>query len=127
MTARDLQSGFTLIEALVAMAVLALGAVSLLTATEGHAARISAVTDRTAARWAGEYALTAARLGLPETDTATVMNRTFPVTVTYDTTDDPGLTSIDVAVLSPSGDSAADTLYRLSGYKLTGTEAEGNP
>ena len=35
MTRQD-DAGFTLIEALVAMAVLALGAVSLLSATQGH-------------------------------------------------------------------------------------------
>ena len=41
---RKSDAGFTLIEALVAMTVLALGAVSLLAATEGHTARITAIT-----------------------------------------------------------------------------------
>ena len=59
-------AGFTLIEALVAMVVLALGAVSLLAATEGHTARITAITDRTTARWVAENRLTELRLGLAQ-------------------------------------------------------------
>ena len=76
---RDPEAGFTLIEALVAMAVLALGAVSLLSATEGHTARISDVSDRMAAKWAAEYKLTALRLGMSgaESDDIDMLGRTF--------------------------------------------------
>ncbi|SHF96972.1 general secretion pathway protein I [Loktanella atrilutea] len=124
MTARNPEAGFTLIEALVAMAVLALGAVSLLTATEGHAARITAVTDRTLARWAADQALTAARLGLPEEATLPIMGRDFPVKVSRRPTDDPNLTAITVDVVAPPGDSASGTLYRVTGYTVTGFNGE---
>ena len=124
MTARHAQAGFTLMEALVAMAVLALGAVSLLTATEGHAARISAVTDRTLARWVAEQTLTAARLGLPEETRVSVMGRAFPVEVTQTPTDDPDLSAITVDVMAPTGDSATGTLYRVTGYTITGADGE---
>lgn len=125
MTEQDSQSGFTLIEALVAMAVLALGAVSLLTATEGHSARISALTDRTAARWAGEYALTAARLGLDTTSPADMLGRSMAVTVGFAATDDPDLQAIEVAVAPGDitmSDSGATTLYRLTGYRVLRNE-----
>ncbi|MFC6642478.1 type II secretion system minor pseudopilin GspI [Sulfitobacter profundi] len=60
---RQADAGFTLIEALVAMAVLALGAVSLLSASEGHTRRITDLSDRVAARWAAEYRLSELRAG----------------------------------------------------------------
>ena len=62
---RQGDAGFTLIEALVAMAVLALGAVSLLSATQGHSKRITELSDRVAARWAAEYRLSEVRAGVP--------------------------------------------------------------
>ncbi|KKK60035.1 hypothetical protein LCGC14_3028410, partial [marine sediment metagenome] len=62
---RDTEAGFTLIEALVAMAVLATSAVSLLAAVETHIGRISELERRTAARWVAENALAAQTAGLP--------------------------------------------------------------
>ena len=121
MTLRDPQSGFTLIEALVAMAVLALGAVSLLTATEGHVARITALTERTAARWVADYSLTAARLGLDAASPVVMLGRSYPVNVTMAGTSDPDLQSISVAVSSATpatGNSSDATLSRLTGYSL---------
>ena len=90
---RDPEAGFTLIEALVAMAVLALGAVSLLSATEGHTARISDVSDRMAAKWAAEYKLTALRLGMSgaESNDIDMLGRTFTVDTETAETADPAL------------------------------------
>ncbi|QFT58107.1 Bacterial type II secretion system protein I/J [Sulfitobacter sp. THAF37] len=86
--------GFTLIEALVAMAVLALGAVSLLGAAESHTARISDVTDRVAARWAAEYHLAGLRLGTAaaeERAELTVYGIRFFVRTERSETSDPDL------------------------------------
>lgn len=122
MTRRDPEAGFTLIEALVAMAVLAVGAVSLLTATESHATRIGQVIDRTAARWAAEARLTELRLGLaPEAGPVESLGRQWAVTDERDPTDDPALARVTVTV-APA-EAGAAPLVTLTGY----VEATGEP
>ncbi|APE45213.1 type II secretion system protein GspI [Sulfitobacter alexandrii] len=108
--------GFTLIEALVAMAVLALGAVSLLSATESHTARISDVTDRVAARWAGEYHLAELRLGVGsagDTTPLTQYGRRFTVQTIRAETSDPDLQRVTLRVARAETDVV---LAVLDGY-----------
>ena len=115
MTRRDPEAGFTLIEALVAMAVLAVGAVSLLTATESHAARIGQVIDRTAARWAAEARLTELRLGVvPEDGPVESLGRSWEVSDELASTDDPALARVTVTV-APA-DAGGSSLVTLTGY-----------
>lgn len=115
MQARQPDGGFTLIEALVAMAVLALGAVSLLAATEGHTARISALTDRITARWVAENRLAEVRLGL--VDEAEMMGQDWSVTTTTTATTDPTLQRVTVDVGRVDGSDT--TLVSLTGYAET--------
>ncbi|KIN71066.1 type II secretion system protein [Sulfitobacter guttiformis] len=61
---RDTQAGFTLIETLVALAVLAVGSVTLLVGVERHVAGMRGLSDRVAARWVAENALAATTLGV---------------------------------------------------------------
>lgn len=112
---QNTDAGFTLIEALVAMTVLALGAVSLLAATEGHTSRITAITDRTTARWVAENRLTELRLGLGQlADQTDMLGQDWQVTTTLTPTSDPGLQRVTVAV------GQADTiLVSLNGYAET--------
>lgn len=118
---RDPESGFTLIEALVAMAILAVGAVSLLTATESHSTRIGQVTDRAAARWAADARLTELRLGLtPPENPVECLGRSWDVKAESAPTDDPDLARVTVTVSSASGGSP---LVTLTGY-LEATAAE---
>ena len=112
---RKSEAGFTLIEALVAMTVLALGAVSLLAATEGHTARITAITDRTIARWVAENRLTELRLGLiPLPDQTEMLGRDWHVTTTLTQTEEAALQRLTVAVGRAGG-----TLVSLNGYRET--------
>lgn len=116
------EAGFTLIEALVAMTVLAVGAVSLLTATESHSARIGQVIDRTAARWAAEARLTELRLGLAaEPGPVESYGRAWRVEEAWAATDDPALSRLTVSV-SPEG--GAGPLVTLTGY-VEGLEGPG--
>lgn len=111
-------AGFTLIEALVAMVVLALGAVSLLAATEGHTARITAITDRTTARWVAENRLTELRLGLAQvSDTDQMLGQNWRISTTLTPTTDPALRRATVAVGRAAGDSGS--LVSLTGYVTT--------
>ena len=116
---QNTDAGFTLIEALVAMTVLALGAVSLLAATEGHTSRITAITDRTTARWVAENRLTELRLGLglglgQLADQTDMMGQDWQVTTTLTPTSDPGLQRVTVAV-----GQANTILVSLNGYAET--------
>ncbi|KIN74985.1 general secretion pathway protein I [Sulfitobacter noctilucae] len=61
---RNRDAGFTLIETLVALTVLSVGAMTLLTAVERHASASRMLADRIVARWVAENALAATTLGL---------------------------------------------------------------
>ncbi|WP_323764745.1 type II secretion system minor pseudopilin GspI [Marinovum sp.] len=68
---QDREAGFTLIETLVALAVLATGAVALMGVVEDHAGRIGGLEERVTLRWVAENRLAARHLGLepqPEWD-----------------------------------------------------------
>lgn len=113
-TIRHPEAGFTLIEALVAMVILALGAVSLLSAAESHTGRISDVTERVAARWVAENALVSARLGLPDdTLNARVYGFDFGVTRSFTETQDPDLSAVQIQV---SRDASSQQVFVLDGY-----------
>ncbi len=117
MTRHDPEAGFTLIEALVAMTVLAVGAVSLLTATESHAVRIGQVVDRTAARWASEARLTELRLGLvPEEGPVESLGRSWAVRAESAPTDDPALARVTVTVTAAPAEAEGAPLFTLTGY-----------
>lgn len=103
--------GFTLIEALVAMAVLAVGATALLFAAEQQTARITALTDRIAARWVAEAALTELRLGLDPAPVQDMAGQDWTLTMTRAATGDPDLSRVTIAA---GQDGAA--LVTLTGY-----------
>ena len=117
-------AGFSLIEALVAMSVLALGAVALLTATEGYTARITAITDRTTARWVAENRLAELRLGLDtNADAVPMMGNLWTTQVTLTASSQPGLEQISVAV---GPDQSSTVLFVLDGYRDTGALVDGD-
>ncbi len=64
MQKRSFDAGFTLMETLVALTVLAVGSVTLLTGVERHAAGTRGLSDRIVARWVAENALAATALDI---------------------------------------------------------------
>ncbi len=119
-TPQHSDAGFTLLEVLVALAVLAVGAVSLLTATQTHVARISEVEARTVARWAADNRLTALRIGLDQPALMPMLGQMWGVDVARQDTGDPDLERVDVAVtLSPD----SRVLFRLTGFVDTASNS----
>ena len=106
------EAGFTLIEALVAMVVLALGAMSLLSAIEGHTARIHDVSARQAARWAAQYAFTAAELGL-DIPSPTIYGYDFTIDTQTQPTQDEDLIKLSLFLKERH---SGRNLFVLDGY-----------
>ena len=119
---REGDAGFTLLEVLVALAVLAVGAVSLLTATQTHVARISDIEERTVARWVADNSLAAARLGEEQQDRVTMLGRQWRVGVTRQATADPALERVNIGVALAS---ARSDIFTLTGFVDIGANAEG--
>lgn len=106
---RGAEAGFSLIEALIALAVLAITAVSFLRATEANVARVSALETRAAAGWVAQNRLAELSLGLmgiagpgiggPDIGgPVRQLGQDFAVTLTTTATADPGLLQVDIAV-----------------------------
>jgi general secretion pathway protein I len=110
-------AGFTLIETLVALAVLAMSAVALLATTEAHIARIAGLEARAAAAWVTENHLAELSLGLQPGDAPPAMlGFQFTVTVEATTTSDPDLQKLVIRAT----DAANGRGYaRLTGFVLT--------
>ena len=99
---RSPEAGFTLIETLVALAILAMSAISLLGATEAHIARIRALETRAAAQWVAENYLAEVTLGLDPSGAPSPMNGTeLTVQSVYTPTADPDLQRVEIVVRDP--------------------------
>ena len=106
-------AGFTLIETLVALAILSMSAVALLGATEAHIARIGALESRAAAQWVAENHLAELMLGVLPEKAPPMLGIAFAVDDTRLVTGDPDLARVDITVT----DAADGVAYgRLTGF-----------
>ena len=113
---RPRDAAFTLIETLVALAVLALSAVAILGATQAHVARIGGLEARAAALWAAQNHLAEIGLGLaPPAEAAPVLGYRFRLEVTTSATADPELTRLDITATEID---SGRRLARLTGFVL---------
>lgn len=111
------ETGFTLIEVLVALAVLGLSAAALIGAAESHSSRIYGLESRAAALWAAERHLTELRIGaVPMTATPREMrmgDRDWQLSTGLKATDDPDIARVEILVAAAND----DTQYaRLVGF-----------
>ncbi len=111
---RQPDAGFTLIESLIALAVLAMTAVALLGATEAHIARIGALETRAAAGWATQNYLAELTLGTdPTPSPAPILGIAFRIAEAREPTTDPELVQITLTA-QVAGTSQA--FGRLTGF-----------
>jgi general secretion pathway protein I len=112
---RTAEAGFTLIETLIALAILAMTAVAMLGATEAHIARISALEYRAAGQWVAENYLAELTLGLEPAMPAPMLGVQFDVAADLTATDDRDLQRVDITAT----DTADGRSYaRLVGFVL---------
>ncbi len=111
----DTDAGFSLIEAMVALAVLAIATVGLIGAVEQHIDSTRGVERRAIAMWVAENRLADLEVGTPEANGETVdmLGRNWSVTVNRTATSDPALDRVTITV-APAGESAP--MARLDGF-----------
>jgi len=109
-------AGFTLIETLVALAVLATAAVALIGAAEAHVGRIAGLEKRAAAGWVADSALAEAMLGLsPGSRPAPMFGYAFDLEYLQEPTGDPDLVRLTVSVHDRADQRV---VARLTGFVL---------
>lgn len=115
MTAHPAEGGFSLIEALVALAVLAIATVGLIGAVEQHIDSTRGIERRTIAMLIAENRLAELEVGAPEADARDVemLGRRWQVAIARRGTDDPALDRVRIAV-SAAGEERP--LAQLDGF-----------
>ena len=115
------REGFTLIEALVALTILAIASAGLIRATEAHVDQVRGLQTRTIAQWVAENHLIELQLdpaGLVDrTDRVEMLGRAWDVSVRAGPSEDPDLVTVTVAVSLQGARSSAAV---LTGFVDTG-------
>lgn len=102
--------GFSLIEALVALAVLAIATVGLVGAVEQHIDSTRSLERRAAATWVAENRLAELALGGALPDEVAMLGERWRVAATRTATDDPAIQRVRVAVFAHQDRSPTTTL-----------------
>ena len=113
------QAGFTLVEALTAMTVLAISASALMGVSETHAGRIAGLEERAAARWSAESVLAEIRAGARPPENAQIEVEMFAALVSVDVrvspTEDRNILSV---TLKAQAETARAPEARLEGFVM---------
>ncbi len=111
------RDGYSLMEAMVALFILAVATVGLTRATQTHIDGVRGLEQRVIAQWVAENRLVELNLegatAAPARSTVRMMDRDWAVDVATRATDDPDLLAVDVAV-AEAGTTGATV--RLSGF-----------
>jgi general secretion pathway protein I len=116
------RQGFTLIEALVALAILAVASAGLMRATMAHIDTVGGLQTRAIAGWVAENRLVELAVdgGAPQArpDRVEMLGRLWDVAVRVEGSEDPDLALVTVAV-SPAGETGPAAT--LTGFVDTGS------
>ena len=133
---RRLQRGFTLVEVLIALSVLAIALTAFVSAGAQNADYATYIRERTIAQWVARNQLVAYQLaddwpnvGTQEDD-VDMAGSTYHWQADIQTSPDPAVRRVDIRVFSvdPDGDSPADdALLLISGFLTQHPEAEDAP
>ena len=109
------EGGFSLIEALVALAVLAIASVGLMRTVEAHIDSTRGLERRAAARWVAENRLAELEAGAAPagSDAVEMLGQPWRVAVTRKRTDDPEILRVRVRVF---GTNDKSPLASLDGF-----------
>ena len=118
------RDGFTLMEALVALAILAVAGAGLIGATEAHIDQVRGLQNRVVAQWVAENRMAelSVRGGTPinGADRVDMMGRPWQVEVAVKPSDDPDLSMVSISV-TPAGTRGAAA--QLTGF----VDRQGGP
>ena len=93
-------AGFSLVEALVALAVLAIATVGLMRTVESHIDSTRGVERRTAAMWVAENRLAELEAGIPGGNRVEMLGQRWRVAVARSRTDDPEIVRVRIQVFA---------------------------
>jgi general secretion pathway protein I len=102
--------GFSLIEALVALAVLAIATVGLMRTVESHIDSTRAMERRTTAMWVAENRMAELQANAPGSEQVEMMGQQWRVSVDRRRTDDPEIERVRVQVFAGQEKSALASL-----------------
>lgn len=104
------EGGFSLIEALVALAVLAIATVGLVGAVEGHIDSTRGMERRATAMWVAENRLAELSLGAPTGPDVAMLGQQWRVATTRTATDDAEIAMVRVTVFAGQDKTPTATL-----------------
>jgi general secretion pathway protein I len=110
-------SGFTLIEALVALCILAIAASAIMAATGAHVQRVARLQDRALAQLVAENRMAELRIAreppASSSDRVSLGRQDWDVVITANSTNDPDLVDTKITV---SAAGSSDMLLTLQGF-----------
>lgn len=107
------RSGYSLMEAIVALFVLAVASTGLLVALQAHVDGVRGLEDRITAQWIAENRLAELAVGEPEVERVRMMGDDWIVRAARSATADPELQAVEVSVTRAGAPSPS---ARLKGF-----------